>query len=281
MALSLLTVGKPLLGFVETQTEILRQNAELTLEQISKIEISESPTPAAQGCIQRCQDIYRDRWNRLDFRLEYPEKLPERAMDLYRYWLVAGIRAGHLQAMINFVLTTYDNTQGLDLKILAVKACGVPTQEQLAGLAAESTCRLYLEDPEVTHSLLEKIASSQKSWGDLNGTDLTTVLWLLARNYDEGRKCLPSARKAWHYAVKAHKRGCSQATEWLLKKNPRPRHVPASLPQSLNPQEPLFKKDVETFIPALCHNAARRSRRIPATTSLPSFDLKDFYDEML
>lgn len=192
-----------------------KRTEELTLEIVEKIQIPQQATPKSQEHIRRCLNIYRDQFNPHNFCLNFPEKLTDPEMETYRFNLFEAIKDGHLQAMLNFVITTYDNTEGIDSTILQSHPTGLPTSYQLSVLPNLSTCRFYLENPQITHTLLEKIATTENQFFEIEFHDYVTAIWLYSRNCFEGRKCPKNFDRALEYAYKAHRFGWRPATHWI------------------------------------------------------------------
>lgn len=202
----LFLISKCYASIFQYDIESLRLNAHLTPEIAENITVSVSDTELTHYCIKKCRNIVKNRYDRKNFCLEYPEKLSDDEIDLYRVYLITALKAGNLQAMYNFAVTTYGNSSFDDSHCLY------------------STRRLFVEIPTITHTLLKKIADTPYAWDYLPIENYRMALWLVSRNFREGIKCFPNERKAISYAVKASNFGCVRASDWL-----KSRHIKPSL----------------------------------------------------
>lgn len=206
-------------------------NPTLTPENTSEIIIPATPTPFSMTCVEKCRQIVGDQDFQDDFCLNNLEMRSDAEIVQYRDALMRAVLEGHIRAMYNFAITVYDNTDGLDSELFQHNAKGLPNFKQLKMLPKTSTCRLFIEDPQVTHTLLEKIASSKTQVEYLDLPSYQTALWLVSRDYQEGRKCPRDDDMAFNYAVEAYNYGCTCAKEWLFAQS-KPATPPSQLKNS-------------------------------------------------
>lgn len=194
-------------------------NPTLTPENTAEIIIPATPTLFSMTCVEKCRQIVGEQDFQDDFCLNNLEMRSDAEIVQYRDALIRAVLEGHIRAMYNFAITVYDNTDGLDPELFRHNAKGLPNFKQLKMLPKTSTCRFFIEDPQVTHTLLEKIANSKTQVEYLDLPSYQTALWLVSRDYQEGRKCPRDDDMAFNYAVEAYNYGCVCAREWLFAKS--------------------------------------------------------------